>query len=134
VAGRTTTAERIEAALHDERGLLEHRYRAMIGELGLGSGVAVQRRSRTNDRIRAAWHEGFRASYRIPTPWNGLSRTSPRAAALVAFLEFHDAAEFDPAITEADLAAHAQRALDTGRRRGSKASRPRTNTRVTDTG
>jgi hypothetical protein len=45
------------------------------------------------------------AGYDIPTPWNTLTEAPPRSAALIAFGERHDAAEFDSAITEADLVA-----------------------------
>ncbi|MEV4135653.1 hypothetical protein AB0J72_26190 [Dactylosporangium sp. NPDC049742] len=112
-AGRTTTVERIEAVLRNKNMLLQHRYRAMVGELGLGAGVAFERSSWTDDRIRTAWSEGFAASYEIPTPWNRRSKASPRSTALVAFLELHDAAKFDPTITEADLIMHAKKALAT---------------------
>ena len=40
-------------------GLLEYRYRATIGALGLGTGVAVERQFWAEDRIRAAWHLGL---------------------------------------------------------------------------
>ncbi len=110
-AGRTAAAERIEPLLRDENTLVEDRYRAMLGEFGLGAGVDVERRTWTDGRIATAWHEAFAASYEIPTPWNGRPETSPRSAALVAFLERHDAAEFDRAVTEPDLAAHAEKAL-----------------------
>jgi hypothetical protein len=122
-AGHTTTTERIEASLRKQSGVLQDRYRAMIDTLGLGAGVAVERLYWAADRILTAWRLGLVARYDIPTPWNGRSRASPRAAALVAFSEFRDAAEFDPAITEADLVARADQALAVGRRRGRKARR-----------
>ncbi|WP_432825987.1 hypothetical protein [Dactylosporangium sp. CA-092794] len=111
-AGRTTTAERIEALLRDRSGLLEDRYRAMVGELGLGAGVAFERRlDWADDRIHTAWQDALYASYDIPTPWNGRTKAPPRSTALVAFAELYDAAEFNPDITEADLVAQAEHAL-----------------------
>ncbi|MEV4510874.1 hypothetical protein AB0K00_18110 [Dactylosporangium sp. NPDC049525] len=131
-AGRTTTTARIEAQLRDRNSLLEYRYRATIDALGLGTGVTVERQYWTNERIRTAWHLGWQASCRIPTPWNKQPRASPRTTALVAFLEHHDAARFDPSIIEADLATHAQQALVVGQRQRRKAPAPRTNTHPAD--
>ncbi|MEV0563173.1 hypothetical protein [Dactylosporangium sp. NPDC050588] len=51
---------------------------------------------------------------RSTTPLPLLPKPSPRSTALVAFLELHDAAKFDPAITEADLITHAEKALASG--------------------
>ncbi|WP_433041280.1 hypothetical protein [Dactylosporangium sp. CS-033363] len=109
--GRTAAAERIEARLRDESGLLQDRYFAMIGELGPGDGVPFDIPDWDDERIREAWHEALNASYDIPTPWNARKAASARSVALVAWGEFHDLAEFDPAITEAELVARAEQAL-----------------------
>jgi hypothetical protein len=110
-AGHTAAVEPIQAVLADQQLLLEHRYRAMIGKLGLGDSVAVESLGWADDRIHAVIPQAMLASWDIPTPWNGRTTASRRSTALVAFLERCDAAEFDPGITDADLAAHAEHFL-----------------------